>query len=266
ILVEQGAAVGVRTAAGDTFRAARAVVASTGPDQLYLELLARADIVPPLIRQQASQFRYGLGCFQIHLALSEAPRFADERLNRAGQPNLTTGLDGVSRAINEATRGLLPAEPTISCDAPSRVDPSRAPAGRATMRLQMLEVPTRPRGDAAGEIEVGDGTWTEELEARFADRVIELTSRHVLNVPSAILARAIVSPREIAAFNPNAGPGDPYGGPHDPSPSYLFRPLPAAPSHATPIPTLFLLRPAPWPRPGVKGGAGYIVAQKLLHP
>src|SRR5262249_3416155 len=57
ILVEQGAAVGVRTAAGDTFRAARAVVASTGPDQLYLELLAEADVVPPLVRQQASQFR-----------------------------------------------------------------------------------------------------------------------------------------------------------------------------------------------------------------
>src|SRR5262249_44788426 len=93
ILVEQGAAVGVRTTAGDAFRAARAVGASTGPDQLYLELLAEADVVPPLVRQQASQFRYGLGCFQIHLALSEPPRFADERLNRAGQPNLTTGLD-----------------------------------------------------------------------------------------------------------------------------------------------------------------------------
>src|SRR5262249_6217144 len=96
ILVEQGAAVGVRTAAGGTVRASRAVVASTGPDQLYLKLLANTDVVPAVVRQQASQFRYGRGAFQIHLALSEPPRFADERLNRTGQTNLTTGLDGVS--------------------------------------------------------------------------------------------------------------------------------------------------------------------------
>src|SRR5205823_9543796 len=139
---------------GDEYGAIRAVVASTNPDQLYLQLLADTDVVPQLVKHQATKYRYGRGCMQIHLALSEPPRWPDERLNNVGQLHITTGLDGVSRAVNEATRGLLPAEPTISFDAPTGRDPSRAPAGKAMVRLQMVEVPFRPRGDAAGKIDV----------------------------------------------------------------------------------------------------------------
>lgn len=268
ILVRGGAAAAVRTEADEVFEASRAVVACTAPDQLYLKLLAgAADAVPPVVRRQAERFRYGLGCVQIHLALSQPPRFADERLNRAGAPQLTTGIHGISRATNEAIRGLLPTEPTISFDAPSNIDPSRAPQGQAVARLQMLEVPTRPRGDAAGKIEVGDAGWTDEVKERFADRVIEIAARHIPNLPASVLGRAVIGPREIAAFNPNSGPGDPYGGRHDLAQSYLFRPLPAAPSHATPVPNLYMLGAATWPGHGVSGGSGRIVAQRLLaHP
>lgn len=56
--------------------------------------------------------------------------------------------------------GLLPVEPTIAFDVPNLLDPTRAPAGQAVARVQMLEIPSRPRGDAAGTIPVGDGSWT----------------------------------------------------------------------------------------------------------
>ena len=67
--------------------AARTVVASVNPDQMYLELLADADVPAPLVKR-ASQYRYGRGCVQVQLALGEAPHFADERLARTGQPHL----------------------------------------------------------------------------------------------------------------------------------------------------------------------------------
>ena len=85
--------------------------------------------------------------------------------------HLTPGLDGVSRAVNEAERGLLPAEATIVVGQPMAVDPSRAPEGRWILWIQLQEVPSRPKGDAAGEIDTGDGTWTEELRERYADRI-----------------------------------------------------------------------------------------------
>ncbi|MBO7748145.1 NAD(P)/FAD-dependent oxidoreductase [Paenibacillus sp. MWE-103] len=263
IVVRDGKAVGVRTADGEEYRAAQAVVASTGPDQLYLSLLADAPVGADL-RAQARRFRYGRGCVQIHLALSEPPRWPDARFARVGQPHLTDGLDGFTQAIAQGMSDLLPAKPTFTVDCPTNLDPSRAPAGKAIMRLQVLEVPCRPRGDAAGEIEVGDGAWTAELTERFAERVIGVVGKHIPNVPDAIVGKFVVTPDVIARFNPNSGPGDPYGGAHDLAQSYLFRPLPSQPSHRTEIPNLYMLGAATWPGHGINGGSGYIVAQQLL--
>jgi phytoene dehydrogenase-like protein len=263
ILVRDGQARGVRLADGQTFHAGRAVIASVNPDQLYLELLADEPAVPDLVRGQAGRFRYSRGCFQVHLALSEAPRFADERLAQAGQPHLTGGLDALSRSINEAIRGLLPAEPTISFDAPSTVDPTRCPPGNAVARLQMLDVPVRPTGDAAGTIDVSDG-WTEDVKKAFTDRVLQIAGRSVLNLPDAILSMHVIGPDDLARANRNCGPGDPYSGSHDLAQSYVFRPLPAQPSHQTAVPGLWMLGAATWPGHGVNGASGYIVAQSLL--
>jgi phytoene dehydrogenase-like protein len=265
ILVKDGQAIGVRTAGDEQYHARRAVIASTNPDQLYLTLLADTDVVPPLVKQQAARYRYGRGCMQIHLALSEPPRWSDDRLSRVGQFHITSGLDGVSRAVNKAVRGFLPADPTISIDVPTAHDPSRAPQGQAIVRLQLLEVPFRPRGDAAEQIEVGDGTWTEDLKNRLADRVMAIVSQHVPNLPGAILGRTIIAPSDLVRFNPNLQYGDPYAGSHELAQNYLFSPLPSQPSHRTVVPNLFLLGAATWPGSGVSGGSGYIVAQHLLQ-
>jgi phytoene dehydrogenase-like protein len=264
ILVQGGRATGVRTAGGDEIRAQRAVVASVNPDQLYLRLLSDADVPAPLVRQ-SERYRYGRGCVQIQLALSEAPRWADERFNRVGQPHLTSGMDAVTLGITHALNGYLPAEPTISMDTPTNLDPSRAPEGKAILRLQMLEIPCRPRGDAAGSIDVGDGTWTESLKERWADRVMEVVERHLPGVGGTVLARHVTSPDDLARYNPNCGPGDPYGGSHDISQSYLFRPLPGQPGHRTAVPNVFMVGAATWPGHGVNGGSGYIVAKQLLE-
>jgi phytoene dehydrogenase-like protein len=265
VLVEGGHAVGVRTADGDVIHARRAVIASVNPDQLYLRLLNHDHgAQPPTLCKQAKDYRYGLGAFQLHLALSEPARFHDERLMRVGQPHLTGGLNSISRAINEALRGLLPVEPTISWDTPSTLDPSRCPPGRAVARLQMLEVPTVVHGDAADKIHVGEHGWTEDVKNRFADRVIDEAAKHIPGLKDIILDRHIISPRELAAFNPNCGPGDPFGGSHDLAQSYMFSPLPGQPSHRTVVPNLSMLGAATWPGHGINGGSGYIVAQELL--
>lgn len=264
ILVEGGRAVGVRTEKGKEYRAERAVVASTNPDQLYLRLLADTDVPPPISRE-ARGYRYGRGCVQVQLALSERPRWEDERFDRVGLVHLTTGLDGLSEHVNQAMRDLLPGDPTFSIDVPTNFDPSRAPEGKTIVRLQALEIPCRPRGDAAGQIPVGDGTWTEDLKRRFAERLIGIVAKHAPNVPGAILGMHVTSPGDLAAFSPNQGPGDPYGGSHDLAQSYLFRPLPSQPSHRTVVPNLYMLGAATWPGHGVNGGSGYIVAQHLLN-
>src|SRR5207248_8106202 len=127
---------------------------------------------PSPARDGARRFRYGRAGMQIHFALSEPVRWrGDERLNRTAIVHVTPGLDGVSRAVNEAERGLLPAEATIVVGQPLTLDPSRAPEGKGILWIQLQELPRRVKGDAAGEPDVGDGTWTADLRERYADRI-----------------------------------------------------------------------------------------------
>ena len=129
VIVRSGRAVGVRTAAGDEIGAERAVIAGVTPTQLYERLVPEGDVPAP-VREGARRFRYGRSEMQIHFALSEPARWeGDERLNGTAIVHVTPGLDGVSRAVNEAERGLLPAEATVVVGQPLTMDASRAPDG-----------------------------------------------------------------------------------------------------------------------------------------
>src|SRR5436305_11428247 len=122
---------------------------------------------------------------QIHLALDELPQWTSpeaERLARTALLHVTPGLDGVSRAVNEADRGLLPAEATIVVGQPATVDPSRAPEGKSVIWIQLQELPRRPTGDAAGELDVGGGSWTEELREAYADRIVARLGAQICNL------------------------------------------------------------------------------------
>jgi phytoene dehydrogenase-like protein len=179
---------------------------------------------------------------------------------------VTPGLDGVSRAVNEADRGLLPAEATIVAGQPLTMDSSRAPEGAGILWVQLQELPWRVKGDAAGELEVGDGTWTEDLRERYADRIQARLARHVPNLESSILARAVLSPADLQAANVNLVRGDPYGGSLALDQNFLWRPLAAQPGHRTPVPGVWHVGASTHPGPGLGGGSGALVADQLLEP
>jgi phytoene dehydrogenase-like protein len=265
ILIESGKAVGVRTESGEEYRASRAVIATTNPDQLYNKLLADAGGIPDEVRQLAGRYLYGHSVFIVHLALSEPPRWNDGRLDGVTYTHVVDGLDGLSRNYNETTRRLLPAEPVIGVGTPTTLDPSRAPAGKSVVVLQVLDAPFQIRADAAGEIDVGDGTWTEDLKNRFADRVLGIVGRHIPNLGRSILGRSIISPLDLSRSNPNWVDGDPYSGSHAIAQSYLFRPIFGQSGYRTVVPRLFRIGAATHPGLGIGGNSGYIVAQRLIH-
>src|SRR6478672_2532626 len=125
---------GVQTADGGRIGASRAVICNVTPTQLYGDLLEG-------FRGKADRFRYGRSEMQIHFALSEPPRWdGDERLGQTAIVHVTPGLDGVSRAVNEAERGLLPAEATVVAGQPLTMDPSRAPEGAGLLCIQLQEL------------------------------------------------------------------------------------------------------------------------------
>jgi phytoene dehydrogenase-like protein len=266
VLVEDGSATGVRLAGGETIRAQRAVIANVTPTQLYGRLLPDGS-VPERIAERGRRFRYGRADMQIHFALSEPPRWeGDERLARAAIVHLTPGLDGVSRAVNEAERGLLPAEATVVVGQPLTMDSSRAPDGAGLLWIQLQELPWRIVGDAAGELDVGDGRWTEALKERYADRIQARIARHVPNLDSAVRSRVVLSPADLQAANINLHRGDPYSGSLALDQNFVWRPFPARPGHSTAADRLWHIGASTHPGPGLGAGSGTLVARQLLEP
>jgi phytoene dehydrogenase-like protein len=264
VLVGDGRASGVRTAEGELLTATQAVVASTTPDQLYGRLLSGASGVPEGVRAQAARYRYRRGCFQLNLALSDRPHFNDPRLDHGGGINLGRGVAELIASVRQAEDGLLPAHPSIAWHEPTALDPGRAPAGRAVVRVQVLDVPLHPVGDTADEIKP-DGSWTASVAERFADRVVAAAAEHVPGLEQLVLARHILSPGDLAASNPNAGPGDHASGHNALSQGFTQRPIAAhRGGYATAVPGLYLIGAASWPGPGVSGASGRAVARTLL--
>jgi phytoene dehydrogenase-like protein len=265
VLVDGGGARGVETADG-TFVGGRVVLCNVLPGQLYGRLLRDLDVPEP-IGSAARQARPGRSAMQIHYALAEPLRWeGDGRLARTAMIHLTPGLDGVSRAVNEAERGLLPAEATVVVGQPVAVDASRAPEGRSILWIQLQELPWHVRGDAAGDLDVGDGTWTEELRERYADRIQARIAAHAANFEQAILGRSVLSPADLQAANPNLAHGDPYGGALALDQNFLWRPFAALPGHRTPIEGVYHIGASTWPGPGLGAGSGTLVARELLRP
>jgi len=259
-------AVGV-LAGEERHDARRAVIANTTPTQLYGRLLAPG-VAPAAATEQALRFRYSPRAgMQIHVALAAPLRWRDRRLDAFPIVHLSDGLRSVNLACAQAAAGLLPAEPTVVVGQPAVVDPSRAPDGAGILWIQLQQVPYAPRGDAAGEIEVGEAGWRDEsLVHAFTERVLDRLAPHVENWPAVRRTTAALSPLELERRNVNLVRGDIYSGDCELSQSYLWRPLPGYGSHSTPVEGLYHCGACTYPGPGLNAASGRIVGLRAAMP
>lgn len=264
VLIDGGAARGVRLADGRTLACREAVICNVTPTQLYGRLVPEAAPVPAMVREQAAAYRYGRGEMQIHLALSAPPLWPDPALGNVAMLHVTPGLDGVSRAVNEAERGLLPAEATIVVAQPMALDPSRGPAGGAMLWIQLQELPRVIIGDAGGTIAVPEGgKWTTQVRDAYAARIIDRLCTLIPNLRESIIGQHVISPAELEALNINLVGGDPYSGDCAIDQFMLWRPFRSADNHKTPIKGLYHIGASSHPGPGLGGMSGFMVANSL---
>jgi phytoene dehydrogenase-like protein len=259
-------AAGVRLSDGETIAARHGVICSVTPGQLYDRLLQDFPDAPDGGTCEAvRRYRYGKGNMQIHYALATAPQWRGEAaLGRVALLHLTPGLDGVSRASNEAERGMLPSEPTICVGQPTALDPSRAPHGRAILWLQLPETPRTIKGDSAGTIATPpDGAWTVDVAERYADRVEALLARHIDGFAASVIGRKVYSPADLEAMNVNLVGGDPYGGYCGLDQFFIWRPFKSSVNHRTYVPGLYHIGASTHPGPGLGGASGHLLAMSL---
>ena len=259
IILEDDRVTGVEVA--EKAYPADAVLANVSPTALYGQLLP-GEAVPEETRRETEAYRYGRGNMQIHLSLDHPPRWPDPTLAKTGMVHVTPGMNGTSRAVNEAVRGLLPAEPTIVVGQHTAIDPSRAPEGKWTIWIQLQELPAYPIGDSLGEIKCA-GEWTEAIAEAYADRVVDILDRQLPGFKEDILERHLLSPADLARINPNLVGGDPYCGTASLDQFLFWRPLPGLRGHETPVKNLYHIGAATHPGPGLNGTSGYLVGKQL---
>ena len=198
IIVANGRATGVRLADGEVIAATRAVVANATPTQLYGALPRRrrrpCRPSPPRLGAIATAARRCRSTWrstshrsgrETTMSASGAPR------SSMSPPDSTASLAPSTRRSEASSR----AEATIVCGQPVALDPSRAPAGKSILWLQLQELPAGAvKGDAAGDLDIGDGTWTDDLREAYADRIVARLGGSIANLDRATLKRVVFSP------------------------------------------------------------------------
>jgi phytoene dehydrogenase-like protein len=257
IAAETGAAESVVLVGGERIEATRAVIANIHPRVLFGELVSTNSAAT----QRLARLRPGPATMMIHLALRDLPAWsAGAELRRFAYVHLAPSLAAMAKTYTDALDGLLPAEPALVIGQPTAIDPSRAPAGRHVLWVQVRVLPSRIRGDAAGAI---NGTAWDAIKEAYADRVIGIIERYAPGLTADILGRAVLSPLDLERDNPNLVDGDSLSGSHHLDQNFFFRPAFGWSRYRTPIERLFMVGASTWPGGGTGAGSGFMLAKAL---
>ena len=261
ITTSGGKATGVRLASGETHtatqggdrrRRARRAAGQAAAERLRRRRLRHGDAeIPPCAGHDddPSGARRSAGLD------APAPSFGNSPMS-ISRPS----LDAMARTYQQAIAGLLPAEPVLVVGQPTAVDPSRAPAGKHVLWVQVRMLPAEIAGDAAGEI--APDHW-DQVKERYADRVIGIIESYAPGLQQKILGRSVFSPLDLERENPNLVGGDQICGSHHLSQNFLFRPARGFARWNTPVEKLHLVGAATWPGAGTGAGSGFLLAQQL---
>ncbi|MGH8516254.1 MAG: phytoene desaturase family protein [Panacagrimonas sp.] len=258
ILVENGRAIGVRLAGGETIHARQVVSNATA--QVTFQQLLGPGILPEAFARAVRRIDYSSAAVKINLAVSELPRFSCMP-GHAGKPgpehrgtiHINALPEQIERAYEDARRGAPSERPVIEMVIPSSMDMTLAPAGHHIVNLFVQYAPYAP----------STGSW-DDLRDPFADRCIEQITRHAPNFAASVLHREVLAPPDIERRFGLTG-GNIFQGAMPLHQLFSFRPVPGWSDYATPVEGLFLCGAAAHPGGGVMGACGRNAAQALLR-
>jgi phytoene dehydrogenase-like protein len=200
--------------------------------------------LPARFRRRLERFRYGAGAFKLDWALAGPIPWRSPECARAATVHLGGGLDAITGAMTEVSRGRVAERPFVLLAQPSLFDPTRAPPGRHTA-WAYCHVPNGSPHDMTAAVEA-------QVE-RFAPGFGEL-----------VLARSTLGPGDLERMNQNLVGGDVNGGAAVLG-QIFFRPTLRLDPYTTPAAGLYLCSASTPPGGGVHGMCGYHAARSVLR-
>jgi phytoene dehydrogenase-like protein len=256
LVLRGGRCVGVDTADGRRHLAGRAVLSTVHVKQLVQ--MAPASAWDDDFRYGVDTWRAGVSMFVAHYATTQPPRFptggGEVAAVASGTPQ---SVDRLLRLGADHTRGIVAAdEPVLLVLAPTVADPTRAPAGRHTLKVVGFQ-PYELRG--------GPQRW-DRLKDEVADANLAELRRYAPNLADdVILASHVKSPLDLERFNAHNWHGSCHGGDMGPAQSGALRPAPGWAGHRTPIPGLYQTGATTHPGGSVSAAPGRNAAMVMLR-
>jgi phytoene dehydrogenase-like protein len=256
LIVEHDRCVGVVTDDGSRFRAARAVLSTVHVK--HLVEMAPAHVWGDDFLAGVASWRPGVSMFVTHYATSEPPRFptAGGELTPVAC-GVATSPERVLRIGPDFDDGAVALDdPVLLVLCPTVEDPSRAPAGRHTLKVIGFQPYELPEGAERWD-EIKENVSRANLEQlrRFAPNLTDET----------ILGEVVKSPLDLERMNSHNWHGSCHGGDMGPAQSGPLRPVPGWASHRTPIAGLYQTGATTHPGASVSAGPGRNAAAVLLR-
>ena len=251
VVVRGGRAVGVVTADGTGVGARRAVVADVAPTVLARDLVGEQHL-PGDWLASLRRHRWASGYFRLDVDLDGPAPWADERLADSVVVHVTGDLNELATSQAEVRRGRLPSAPQLIVGQQDRADPTRVPAGSASLWVE-CHCPAVPVGAP------------DDWPVRFAELLLDRLEAHAPGLRSRVVETTAVTPLGLQDRDPNLVGGDVGGGSAAPDQLLVFRPVAGWSSYALPVAGLWMCGAASHPGGGVHGLCGRNAARALLR-
>ena len=219
----------------------RAILLDVTPRQI---VAIAGDRLPARYRRRLARYRYGMGIFKLDWALSGPIPWRAEACRQAGTVHVGGTLPEIAAGERTTWNGEIPDRPFVLLAQPTLFDPSRAPAGKH-IAWAYCHVPHASTANMTDRIEL-------QIE-RFAPGFRDL-----------VLARHVMNPAAMEAYNPNYVGGDINGGVADLW-QLFARPVLSFNPYATPVDGLYICSSSTPPGGGVHGLCGYFAARAAMR-
>ncbi len=247
LIVESGKCVGVECGDGTQYRGEKAVVSTI--HLKHIIHMAPRELWGDEFLRDIDIFQPEPAMFSFHYAMKEPPRYP-----LAGGGTISTDEAGIMEhpetvlemaAANE--RGELLVEDTpLQVVSPSVGDPSRAPAGYATVKIE---------GSLPYALKEGPKHW-DNIKEKVAEKILGRLQRVAPNLTSdKVLAKFLESPIDIERMNPAMWRGSVHHG---------DRRIPQLVNYKMPIPGLYQTGACTPPGGSITGVPGRNAAAALL--
>ena len=259
IQVADGKACGIVLSSGEEI--ATKNVASCVDANLTFNRFLDEKHLPENFVNAVRRIDYASASMKINLAVRELPDFtclpgnSEVGPQHRGTIHIGCSVDYLERAYDDAKYGHPSDRPIVEMTIPTSVDRTLTPDGHHILSLFVQYAPYK----------LAEGLeWNDEFKNEFADRCVAEIARYAPNVPSSILHRQILSPKDLESVYGLTG-GNIFQGAMPLHQLFSLRPVAGWSDYRTPVGGLYLCGSAAHPGGGVMGACGLNASREMLR-